>query len=169
MNVFELKFTWFILNKSRLLIAKDLMEWPYYWPKLSLVPYMTVLVLNMTVFIIKTTVLVSNKTLHFLNISVFVVIMSYSCHVCVCVCLDVCLFAPLSEVYFPRSLIGPEITRSYPGLSNKKQFCKRETSNLSTDADSSTHTTVVWTKNTQRPKKNKNRKKLSNTEKLKNV
>ena len=29
---------------------------------------------------------------------------------------------------------------------------KRETSNLSTDADSSTDTTVGWTKNTQKPK-----------------
>ena len=35
----------------------------------------------------------------------------------------------------------------------------RETSNLSTDADSSTDTTVGWTKNTQKPKKKiKNRK-----------
>ena len=31
----------------------------------------------------------------------------------------------------------------------------RETSNLSTDADSSTDTTVGWTKNTQKPKKRK--------------
>ena len=35
---------------------------------------------------------------------------------------------------------------------------KRETLNLSTDADSSTDTTVGWTKNTQKPKKNKNSK-----------
>ena len=34
----------------------------------------------------------------------------------------------------------------------------RETSNLSTDADSSTDTTVGWTKNTQKPEKNKNGK-----------
>ena len=31
-----------------------------------------------------------------------------------------------------------------------------ETSNLSTDADSCTDTTVGWTKNTQKPKKNTN-------------
>ena len=33
-----------------------------------------------------------------------------------------------------------------------------ETMNLSTDADSSTDTTVGWTKNTQKPKKNNNKK-----------
>ena len=39
----------------------------------------------------------------------------------------------------------------------KKWFYKshiRKTLNLSTDADSSTDTTVGWTKNTQKPKKN---------------
>ena len=35
-----------------------------------------------------------------------------------------------------------------------KKYRIRETSNLSTDADSSTNTTVGWTKNTQKPKKN---------------
>ena len=34
----------------------------------------------------------------------------------------------------------------------------RETSNLSTDADSSSDATVGWTKNTQNPKKNYNGK-----------
>ena len=33
----------------------------------------------------------------------------------------------------------------------KKKSCIRETLNLSTDADSSTDTTVGWTKNTQKP------------------
>ena len=52
-----------------------------------------------------------------------------------------------------------------------QRFGIRETSNLTTDADSSTKTTVGWTKNTQKPKiKNTQKlKKLSKTEKLKNV
>ena len=45
----------------------------------------------------------------------------------------------------------------------------RETKHLSTDADSSTDTTVGWTKNTQKPKKIEKRKKSSKTQKLKNV
>ena len=45
----------------------------------------------------------------------------------------------------------------------------RETSNLSTDADSSTDATLGWTKHTQKPKKNLKRKKSSRTEKLKNI
>ena len=44
-----------------------------------------------------------------------------------------------------------------------------ETKNLSTDADSSTDTTVGWTKNTQNPNFLEKRKKLSKTQKLKNV
>ena len=36
----------------------------------------------------------------------------------------------------------------------KKKSRRRETSNLSTDADSSTDATVGWTKNAQKPKKN---------------
>ena len=45
----------------------------------------------------------------------------------------------------------------------------RETKHLSTDADSSTDTTVGWTKNTQKPKIFEKRKKSSKTQKLKNV
>ena len=48
-----------------------------------------------------------------------------------------------------------------------KKSCIRETSNLSTDADSSTNTTVGWTKNTQNQKNKLKRKTLSKTEKLK--
>ena len=51
----------------------------------------------------------------------------------------------------------------------KKKSLIRETKNLSTDADSSTDTTVGWTKNTQKPNFFEKRKKLSKTEKLKNV
>ena len=45
----------------------------------------------------------------------------------------------------------------------------RDTKNLSTDADSSTDTTVGWTKNTQKPNFFEKRKKSSKTQKLKNV
>ena len=38
----------------------------------------------------------------------------------------------------------------------------RETSNLSSDADSSTDTTVRWTKNTQKPKEIKTEKIIQN-------
>ena len=41
----------------------------------------------------------------------------------------------------------------------KKKSRIQETKHLSTDADSSTNTTVGWTKNTQKQKKFKNRKK----------
>ena len=44
-----------------------------------------------------------------------------------------------------------------------------ETKHLSTDADSSTDTTVGWTKNTRKPKFCEKRKKSSKTQKLKNV
>ena len=40
----------------------------------------------------------------------------------------------------------------------KKKSRIRETSNLSTDADSSSNATIGWTKNTQKPKKMKNGK-----------
>ena len=43
----------------------------------------------------------------------------------------------------------------------------RETKHLSTDADSSTDTTVGWTKNTQNPNFFEKRKKSSKTQKLK--
>ena len=45
----------------------------------------------------------------------------------------------------------------------------RETKNLSTDADSSTDTTVGWTKNTQKSNFFEKRKKSSKTQKLKNI
>ena len=51
----------------------------------------------------------------------------------------------------------------------KKKSRIRETKNLSTDADSSTDTTVGWAKNTQKPNFLEKRKKLSKTQKLKNV
>ena len=45
----------------------------------------------------------------------------------------------------------------------------RDTKHLSTDADSSTNTTVGWTKNTKKPDFAEKRKKSSKTQKLKNV
>ena len=45
----------------------------------------------------------------------------------------------------------------------------RETKHLSTDADSSTDSTVGWTKNTRKPNFFEKRKKSSKTQKLKNV
>ena len=50
----------------------------------------------------------------------------------------------------------------------KKKSHIRETKHLSTDADSSTDTTVGWTKNTPKPKFFETRKKSSKTQKLKN-
>ena len=50
-----------------------------------------------------------------------------------------------------------------------QKSCIRETEHLSTDADSSTDTTVGWTKNTQKPIFVEKRKKSSKTQKLKNV
>ena len=52
---------------------------------------------------------------------------------------------------------------------NPKKSRIRETKHLSTDADSSTDTTVGWTKNTQKPDLFEKRKKSSKTQKLKNV
>ena len=52
-------------------------------------------------------------------------------------------------------------------LSKKSRI--RETKHLSTDADSSTDTTVGWTKNTQKPNFFEKRKKSSKTQKLKKV
>ena len=51
----------------------------------------------------------------------------------------------------------------------KKKSLIRETKHLSTDADSSTDTTVGWTKNTQKPKFFEKRKKLSETQNFKNI
>ena len=44
----------------------------------------------------------------------------------------------------------------------KKKSCIRETKHLSTDADSSTDTTVGWTKNTRKPNFFKNGKIIQN-------
>ena len=51
----------------------------------------------------------------------------------------------------------------------KKKFRTLETKHLSTDADSSTDTTVSLTKNTQKPNFFEKMKKSSKTQKLKNV
>ena len=45
----------------------------------------------------------------------------------------------------------------------------RETLNISTDADSSTDTTVRWTKNTQKPKKKLKTEKIIQNGKTQNV
>ena len=58
----------------------------------------------------------------------------------------------------------------YDGMQSDLEKSRiRETKHLSTDADSSTDTTVGWTKNTQKPKYFEKRKKSSKTQKLKNV
>ena len=52
---------------------------------------------------------------------------------------------------------------SLPGLGHTSKKSRiRETKHLSTDADSSTDTTVGWTKNTQNPKFFKKQKKQKN-------
>ena len=51
----------------------------------------------------------------------------------------------------------------------QKKSQVRETKHLSTDADSSTNTTVGWTKNTQKPNFFEKQKKPSTLQKLKNV
>ena len=60
-----------------------------------------------------------------------------------------------------------EATANWQG--RLKKSLTRETKHLSIDADSSTDTTVGWTKNTQKPKFFEKRKKSSKTQKLKNV
>ena len=52
---------------------------------------------------------------------------------------------------------------------NEKKSPIRKTKNLSTDADSSTDTTVGWTKTSQKPKFFEKRKKSSKMQKLKNI
>ena len=54
-------------------------------------------------------------------------------------------------------------------LRRRKKSRKQETKHLSTDADSSTDTTVGWTKNTQNPIFFEKPKKSSKTQKRKNV
>ena len=62
-----------------------------------------------------------------------------------------------------------EINNSYIIDTVLKKSRILETKNLSTDADSSTDTTVGWTKNTQKLNFFEKRKKSSKTQKLKNV
>ena len=62
----------------------------------------------------------------------------------------------------------PRLHRVCLYVKNKKSRI-RETKHLSTDANSSTHITVGWTKNTQKPNFFEKRKKSSKTQKLKNV
>ena len=65
--------------------------------------------------------------------------------------------------------LGLRSQTQYSSLHTKKSRI-RETKHLSTDADSSTDTTVVgWTKNTQKPNFFEKQKKSSKTQKLKNV
>ena len=52
---------------------------------------------------------------------------------------------------------------------HKKKLRIRETKHLLTDADSNTDTIVGWTKNTSKPDFFEKRKKLSKSQKLKNV
>ena len=58
-------------------------------------------------------------------------------------------------------------TSGVPNQEKKSRI--RETKHLSTDADSSTDTTVGWTKNSRKPKFFEKRKKSSQTQKLKKV
>ena len=71
---------------------------------------------------------------------------------------------PGSSTLFIR---GPEIRLLEREVLEKYRI--RETKHISTDADSSIHTTVGWTKNNQKPNYFEKRKKSSKTQKLKNV
>ena len=66
------------------------------------------------------------------------------------------------------TLSQPGPFQSFAGYALLKESRIRETKYLLTDADSSTDTTVGWTKNTQQPKFFEKRKKSSKTQKLKN-
>ena len=57
--------------------------------------------------------------------------------------------------------------KTVPNILQKPRI--RETKHLSTDADSSTDTTVGWTKNTQKPNFFEKKQKTSKTKKLKNI
>ena len=70
--------------------------------------------------------------------------------------------------YFPNPLIKG-IQNVNLKISYFLKIPHTETKHLSTDADSSTNTTVGWTKNTQKPDFFEKRKKSSKTQKLKNV
>ena len=62
-----------------------------------------------------------------------------------------------------------DIVIFFGGKGLKKKSRIRETKHLSTNADSSTDTTVGWTKNTRKPEFFEKRKNLSKTQKLKNI
>ena len=62
----------------------------------------------------------------------------------------------------------PLIKKTKKTISLKKSRI-RETKHLSTGADSSTDTTVGWTKNTRKPKQIEKGETSSKTQKLKNV
>ena len=73
---------------------------------------------------------------------------------------------------YPGWIIRDRTDTEYSVYGNKyicvhKKSRIRETKHLSTDADSSTDTTVGWTKNTQKPNFFEKRKKSSKTQKLK--
>ena len=68
-------------------------------------------------------------------------------------------------LYIPNFYYLQYITEQY----HTQKSCIRETKHLSTNVDSSTDTTVGWTKNTQKPKFFEKRKKSSKTQTLKNV
>ena len=63
---------------------------------------------------------------------------------------------------------GKKVKKYFEKNSNQDEKSRiRETKHLSTDADSSTDTTVGWTKNSRKPKFFEKRKKSSKTQKLK--
>ena len=70
-------------------------------------------------------------------------------------------------IWSAKVLLGEE--KEEKNCDDEKKSRIRETKHLSTDADSSTDTTVGWTKNTQKPNFFEKRKKSSKTQKLKNV
>ena len=88
-----------------------------------------------------------------------------------CLTLITCI-KPFEQPLIKLDRVGPVNNR--PPTDKLYNFIKQksriqETKHLSTNADSSTDTTVGWTKNTQKPNFFLKRKKLSKTQKLKNV
>ena len=84
-------------------------------------------------------------------------------HVPIICCLS---WSPGTDQLNPMQKTGVASHRYYSRYSVVKSRI-RETKHLSTDADSSTDTTVGWTKNTQKPNFFEKRKKSSKTQKLK--
>ena len=79
----------------------------------------------------------------------------------------VCVYF-LVKIIFCEYLLNLLITNEFMNLLTKNsRIC--ETKHLSTDANSSTDTTIGWTKNTQKPNFFEKRKKSSKTQKLQNV